>query len=240
MSSQYKSVLPIALRAAQVKRIILHWTAGSHVASALDRRHYHFLTEWDGSPGGSKIVSGKYQISANDSTSDGDYAAHVRRLNTGSVGWAICGMAGARERPFHAGRFPIQSEQWFLTAKGIAELCLFYDIEVTSKTVLSHCEVPEELGVPQAGKWDISRVPFIQNLSWTALNDNFRGLVKTAMQDIMESKEPEETEETIVDPLYRPRVTLDPDTGLVVDIPAGVVPNVDFRSDLIRIYRKTI
>jgi hypothetical protein len=50
--------------------------------------------------------------------------------------------------------------QWDGMCRGIAQLCQFYDIPVTSRTVLSHAEVQVTLGIKQAGKWDISRLPW--------------------------------------------------------------------------------
>lgn len=71
-----------------MRRIVCHWTAGSHKASALDRTHYHILIEDDGN-----LVRGTHPISDNVSTADGNYAAHTRRLNTGSIGVSVCCMA---------------------------------------------------------------------------------------------------------------------------------------------------
>ncbi|WP_248311241.1 peptidoglycan-binding protein [Bosea sp. UNC402CLCol] len=48
--------------AAQMDRIIVHWTAGAHRGSGLDRSHYHVLIEGDG-----KLVRGIPPISLNDS-----------------------------------------------------------------------------------------------------------------------------------------------------------------------------
>lgn len=50
-----------------MKRIILHWSAGSNVVSAIDRDHYHF------------IIGG----------------AHTLNCNTGSIDVALAGMADA-------------------------------------------------------------------------------------------------------------------------------------------------
>lgn len=138
-----------------MKRIIGHWTGGAGRASALDREHYHRLAEFDGT-----IVFGNETIADNIVTSDGDYAAHTLRLNTGSIGVACCGMAGAIESPFSAGDHPIREEQFNAFCKLIAELCLEYSIPVTPQTVLFHSEVEPNLGVQQRGKWDINRLPW--------------------------------------------------------------------------------
>ena len=70
-----------------MKRVIAHWTAGAGRASAKDKAHYHRLVEYDGT-----VVAGAEAVEDNIVTSDGDYAAHTLRLNTGSIGVAMCGM----------------------------------------------------------------------------------------------------------------------------------------------------
>lgn len=156
---------------AKMKRVINHWTAGAHKASELDRRHYHFLIEGDG-----KVVGGIHSVADNE-VAKGNYAAHTLNSNTGSIGVAACCCAGARERPFHPGQFPFTMHQWDVMVRVNAQLCLRYGIPVSRSTVLSHCEVPKELGIAQRGKWDIAQVPFRRE-TWTALGDAFRDEVR--------------------------------------------------------------
>lgn len=137
-----------------MKRIVMHWSAGSHKASALDKKHYHFIVEGDGA-----VVAGDKKPEANLSTKDDDYAAHTLGANTGAIGVAVAAMAGAKERPFSAGRFPITEAQVDALARLCADLCGQYDIEVTRQTVLTHAEVQPTLGIKQRGKWDITWLP---------------------------------------------------------------------------------
>lgn len=137
-----------------MKRIIWHWTAGTHTVSKVDRKHYHFIIAGDGT-----VVHGDLPPEANLSTKDGDYAAHTLNANTGAIGIAVAAMAGARERPFGAGRFPITTQQVNALARLTADLCQRYRIPVTRETVLSHAEVQPTLGIPQRGKWDITWLP---------------------------------------------------------------------------------
>jgi N-acetyl-anhydromuramyl-L-alanine amidase AmpD len=139
-----------------MSRAILHWTAGSHRASSLDRSHYHILIEGNGA-----LVRGNPSIVLNDAggTKKG-YAAHTLNCNTGSIGVALCCMAGAVERPFKAGSAPMTLAQWQMLPRVVADLCRRYTIPVTPKTVLSHAEVQANLGVAQRGKWDIARLAF--------------------------------------------------------------------------------
>lgn len=156
---------------AKMRGIVVHWTAGAHRASGLDRAHYHILIEGDG-----RLARGLHSIAANDSTADGAYAAHTLGLNTGFVGVALCCMAGAVERPFHAGPAPMTRTQWDRLPAVLADLCRAYAIPVTRKTVLSHAEVEAELGVRQRGKWDVSRLAFDPTVVGArACGDLFRG-----------------------------------------------------------------
>lgn len=141
---------------ARIARVILHWTAGAHKASDFDRKHYHILIENDG-----KLIRGKPSIALNSlPKAKAGYAAHTRMCNTGSIGVSLCCMAGAVERPFNAGRFPLTKAQWDKASEVVADLCRRYGIKVTPKTVLSHAEVGANLGIPQRGKWDIAKLPF--------------------------------------------------------------------------------
>lgn len=157
-------------------RVIAHWTGGGGRASDLDRKHYHRMVEYDGS-----IIFGNETPEDNIVTSDGDYAAHTLNLNTGSIGVAVCGMAGAKEQPFEAGDAPITERQFRAFAILIADLCRTYAIPVTASTVLTHAEVQHTLGVKQKGKWDIARLPFRPELVGPrAVGDYLRDLVREA------------------------------------------------------------
>lgn len=137
-----------------MKRIIWHWTAGTHNVSDLDRKHYHFIIDGEGT-----VHDGYYLPEANRSTRDGHYAAHTRALNTGSIGVAVAAMANAQERPFNAGRYPITEAQIEALALLSADLGKTYNIPVKRNTMLSHAEVQPTLGVKQRGKWDITWLP---------------------------------------------------------------------------------
>ena len=136
-------------------RLIYHWTAGTHKASDLDKQHYHFIIEGDGT-----VVPGVYKPEDNASTKDGKYAAHTLNCNAGSIGVSLACMAGALEVPFTSGKYPMTKAQWDAGVKLGAELCKRYRIEVTPQTVLSHAEVQGTLRIKQRGKWDYTR------LSW--------------------------------------------------------------------------
>ena len=169
-----------------MNRIIFHWTGGGHKANATDKKAYHLLTEGDGT-----YVEGKHEIADNVVTSDGDYAAHTRDLNTDSIGTAMCGMRGATEYPWNPGSSPITEVQFRAHARLVAKLCRDYSIPVTRTTVLSHAEVEPTLGVKQKNKWDITRLVFRPDLVGAyAVGDYFRSLVKEALGDTPTSDRP--------------------------------------------------
>jgi len=160
----------------KMDRIICHWTAGGYKASSLDRQHYHVLIEANGD-----LVRGLHEISDNTYTGDGDYAAHTRACNTRSIGISVCCMAGAEEKPFKAGKFPMTQTQWQRMAEVAGELARAYSIPVTPKTVLGHGEVEPNLGVKQNGKWDPMVLPWDPKLSKTKVGDLFRNNVRNVM-----------------------------------------------------------
>lgn len=162
---------------ARMERIIWHWTAGSHKASSVDKKHYHIIIEGDG-----KLVRGDQPISANAAPITGPYAAHCLNCNTGSIGVSLCGMAGATESPFSAGRSPITLQQWAVLPGVLADLCRRYAIPVTLGTVLSHAEVETTLGINQRAKWDVTRLPFDPNvIGARAIGDQMRAAVKARL-----------------------------------------------------------
>lgn len=158
---------------ANMKRIITHWTAGSHTASGLDRHHYHILVETDGN-----IIRGQFSIKANEKNlKNGHYAAHTLGTNTGSIGIAVCCMAGAKESPFKAGNAPMTKIQWEQLIRITAELCRSYSIPVAPDTVLGHGEVQANLGNQQKGKWDPLILPWDTSLSKQKVGNMFRAEV---------------------------------------------------------------
>lgn len=155
-----KILLPSSILVkALTKKVILHWTAGPAQSRADEALHYHAILNQDLS-----ITKGVYSPADNDSIPAGKvkYAAHTRGSNTRAFGYSLAGMRGAKQSPFEPGPDPITEAQWSRAMIHIAQICKFYRIEVTPKTVLTHAEVQKNLGVTQAGKWDIAILPWDQ------------------------------------------------------------------------------
>ena len=138
---------------ASMKRIILHWSAGTNAVNSVDKQHYHIIIDGDG-----VIHKGNYSIKDNESTKDGKYAAHTLGTNTGSIGVSLAGMLGATEKD--AGKYPINKKQVETLISILKILVKHYKITVSDKTVLSHAEVEKNLGILQRGKIDICMLPF--------------------------------------------------------------------------------
>jgi N-acetyl-anhydromuramyl-L-alanine amidase AmpD len=163
---------------SQLKRIIMHWSAGGNTPSSVDREHYHFVVGGDGA-----VVRGVHTPEDNIITTDQIYGAHTRRLNTGSIGVAMAGMLGAVERPFNPGRAPLTAVQVEAFVQMVARLCRQYKIPVTRRTVLTHAEVQPTLGVEQRGKWDINWLPGDRGVSDPiAVGDRLRARIQAALE----------------------------------------------------------
>lgn len=170
-------VPPTWMQRCEMKRVIAHWSAGAYTVSALDKEHYHIIVDGDG-----KLAKGDHDISDNVNTADDDYAAHTRGTNTGSIGISLACMAGAIEKPFNPGRYPMKKIQWDAMVAAIADLASFYSIPVTPKTVLSHAEVQGTLGIKQAGKWDFTRLAFDDSVVGAkACGDKMRAEVQAVL-----------------------------------------------------------
>jgi N-acetyl-anhydromuramyl-L-alanine amidase AmpD len=167
-----------------MKRIIVHWTAGTNKAGTIDLEHYHFLIQGDGS-----VVPGKYPVSANERLRSSAYAQHTRGTNEGAIGVSMCGMYGATEQPFNAGKYPITKKQWDRMILFVADLARKYKIPVTPQTILTHAEVQTTLGIPQRNKWDITRLPWDSGRKGArTIGDYLRAGVKLAMVPIVPKK----------------------------------------------------
>ena len=137
-----------------MKRIIIHWTAGTYFPTEFEKSHYHFLVDKNG-----KIYSGKFKPGNNEVCKIGNYAAHTGGGNTGSIGVAICGMAEFKNSK-SVGNYPILKKQFESTMKLCAELAKKYKIPITPQTVLTHYEFGiNNPKTTSAGKIDIVYLP---------------------------------------------------------------------------------
>ena len=118
-----------------MKRIIIHWTAGTNYPCATDYEHYHYVVTKDGA-----VLAGKYKPEDNLNCADGKYAHHTGGGNTGSIGVSMCGMYIPKGTPIEKTEYPLTAKQVEATFKFCAELCKKYKIPITPDTVLTHYE----------------------------------------------------------------------------------------------------
>lgn len=140
-----------------MKRIIIHWTGGTFKPNSTDLIHYHFLVN-----GAGEVVTGNYKPEDNENCSDGCYARHCGGGNTGSIGIALCGMYGYKNR-MNCGTYLINRVQCEKLFDTVADLCLKYSIKVTPETVLTHYEFNQQHNI-KTGKIDITYLPCFPQL----------------------------------------------------------------------------
>lgn len=156
-----------------MKRIILHWTAGSYQPNHTDFEHYHYLVNGQG-----LVIEGKYKPEDNLDCTDGKYAQHTGGGNTGSIGVSMCGMLGFKNRA-NVGQYPLTKAQVERCFKLVAELCKKYHIEITPQTVLTHYEFGKSHPkTTSAGKIDIVYLPPYPTVEQNKIGDFIRGKVQ--------------------------------------------------------------
>lgn len=137
-----------------MKRIIIHWTAGRYYPTDYEKRHYHFLIDKDGN-----VHQGYFKPCDNEVCKPQKYAAHTGGGNTGSIGVAICAMAGFKNRTC-VGNYPILKKQFESAMEFCAKLAKEYKIDITPQTVMTHYEFGlKNPKTTSAGKIDIIFIP---------------------------------------------------------------------------------
>lgn len=156
-----------------MKRIIIHWTAGTNQPNNVDKEHYHYLIDGDG-----KVYQGKYKPEDNENCSDGRYAAHTGGGNTGSIGVSMCGMCDFRSSA-NLGKYPLTKKQCEATFKLCAELCKKYGINVTKQNVITHYEFGKaHPNTSSAGKIDIIYLPPYPEQTTDKIGDFIRNKIR--------------------------------------------------------------
>lgn len=146
-----------------MRRIIIHWTAGGYTPSDYEKQFYHYLVDDKGN-----VHDGIYKPEDNLNCNDGKYAAHTGGGNTGSIGIAMCAMAGFKNKA-NVGDYPITPKQFEATMQLCAKLVKKYNLKVTPDSVLTHYEFGKKNPkTSSAGKIDII---FIPPYDWVVQND---------------------------------------------------------------------
>ncbi len=156
-----------------LKKICLHWTAGSNKPCETDLNAYHFLFDGVG-----KEYTGKFTPEDNINCLDGKYAKHCGGGNTDCIGISCCGMYGFNLKNKKA-KYPLSQKQVEAMCKKSAELCLKYAIEVTEQTVFTHFEFGRtHTKTSSAGKIDFTYLPFLPNLAPDKIGSYLRNKIR--------------------------------------------------------------
>ena len=157
-----------------MKRIILHWTAGSYKPNETDKQHYHYMIDDTG-----RVYNGIHRPEDNLNCNDGNYAAHTGGGNTGSIGVAVCGMYNySPAKGLSSTPYPLKKVQCERMFKLVAELCQKYNLPITPDTVMTHYEFGKKhTETTSAGKIDITILP-----AYTISSDNIGNFIRQKAQ----------------------------------------------------------
>ncbi|MCD8378544.1 MAG: N-acetylmuramoyl-L-alanine amidase [Candidatus Gastranaerophilales bacterium] len=156
-----------------MKRIIIHWTAGTGSPNSVDKQHYHYLIDSKG-----EIHNGDFKPEDNENCSDGKYAAHTGGGNTGSIGISLCGMYGFTSAD-NVGNYPLSKIQCEAAFKLAANLAKKYNIPVTKQTVMTHYEFGlKNPSTTSAGKIDIIYLPPYPDVEKAKAGDFIRNKIR--------------------------------------------------------------
>ena len=123
------------------------------------------------------VHRGIYPPEANLDVKNGKYAAHCGGGNTGSIGVALCGMAGF-ESAARVGSFPLARVQCEAAFSLCARLCEKYSIPVASSTVMTHYEFGlKNPKSSSAGKIDIIYLPPFPHVDATEVGQFIRSKI---------------------------------------------------------------
>lgn len=133
-----------------LRRIIIHWTAGTYIPNPCDLKHYHFLINNFG-----EVQKGIYSPEDNICCNDGVYAMHTKLGNTGSIGIAMCGMYNFKNSGA-VGDYPLTKKQCESCFMECAKLVKKYNIKLDN--IYTHYEFNKMKNI-KTGKIDIVYLP---------------------------------------------------------------------------------
>lgn len=166
-----------------LKRIIIHWTAGTYAPNSVEKERYHYLIGYERLPEERGVIHrGKYRPEDNIDCTDGEYAAHTGGGNTGSIGVAICAMLAYRDIK-HIGNYPIKPVQMEKCYELCAMLCNKYNIQISKNTVMTHYEFGRKNPhTTSRGKPDIMYLSSNPSLPSGKIGEFIRGKIEWYMR----------------------------------------------------------
>ncbi len=163
-----------------MKRIIIHWTAGTYRPNSVELEHYHYLIDFEKEPKEKSTVRfGKCRPEDNLNCTDGSrYAAHTGGGNTGSIGVALCAMLGYQGIK-RIGNYPIKPLQMEVCYELCARLCIKYKVPISKETIMTHYEFGKKNPLTTSrGKQDIAYLASNPSLPAGKIGDFIRNKIK--------------------------------------------------------------
>jgi hypothetical protein len=140
-----------------LRRIVLHWTAGDYRTVYPS---YHFCIALDSSDRPIAVATHDLRANMRDVSARSEpYAAHTSGRNSYAIGLAICGMRDATPHDF--GRFPIRADMLALFCATAARLADAYEIPIDAEHIATHAEHAVTDGYFGSGedeRWDVARL----------------------------------------------------------------------------------
>ena len=156
-----------------MKKICIHWTAGTNEPNQTDYQHYHYLINSNG-----VVFKGKYKPEDNENCNDGKYAQHCGGGNTGVIGVSMCGMAGYNGK-LNSTKYPLTKKQCEKCFELVAELSIKYNIPIGKETIYTHYEFGKtHPKTTSAGKIDIIYLHPYPQLNASQIGDFIRNKVQ--------------------------------------------------------------
>lgn len=166
-----------------IHRIHWHWTAGAYGVIDVEEDSYNSLGDQHGN-----TMPGHFPPEAQANYAPGRAASHTRNANSGALSHSMDCMAGAVERPFDAGKYPMTWGHVEGLVTQTALWCDKYWIPVSRFSTLSHAEIQPTLGIKQRFKWDISWLPDMDRPGDPIeVGDRLRSMVASKLQEIRAS-----------------------------------------------------
>lgn len=164
---------------SNLKKICIHWTAGSNKPNGVDLQHYHFIIDGDG-----KVHKGKFTPEDNINCNDGKYAQHCGGGNTGAIGVSMCGMAGYNGK-LNSTKYPLTAKQCEACFKLCAELAKKYNIPIVKDNIYTHFEFGQAHSKTSSyGKIDIIYLHPYPNIEKNKIGDFIRNKIKWYLSKI--------------------------------------------------------
>lgn len=161
-----------------MKRIIIHWTAGTYTPNEHEKNCYHYLIAFNPKNNAAYQVNGRFKPEDNLNCYDGKYAAHTGGGNTGSIGVSLCAMGGYKNIT-EVGNYPIRQEQLNLLYKLCSQLSKKYSIPINSNCILTHYKFGlKNPNTTSKGKIDIVYLPSQPNIICSNVGDYIRNNIK--------------------------------------------------------------